>query len=196
MSVGVDLWGLEMEHRVGDQLGGSELDAGEASRWARGPLGTETGRSGRVGLGWTVHVCARVCDRGWDPRTAHWREESWPRACLKQTHLIPGPRCWRCDLEKGVPGKLTALVLSARLPPSVSPPLYFCVSPHMHFLSIPSVLLSCLSALGFLLPLSPFYPVPCSQRTRTCPTRRPRGRPTSTWSPRTSSRFSSEPPSR
>ena len=43
VSVGVDLWGLEMEHRVCDQLGGSELDAGEASRWARGPLGTETG---------------------------------------------------------------------------------------------------------------------------------------------------------
>ena len=43
VSVGVDLCGLEMEHRAGDQLGGSELDAGEASRWARGPLGTETG---------------------------------------------------------------------------------------------------------------------------------------------------------
>lgn len=39
----VDLWGLEMEHRVGDQLGGSELDMGAASRWACGPLGTETG---------------------------------------------------------------------------------------------------------------------------------------------------------
>lgn len=97
-------------------------------------------------------------------------------------------------LEEMVPEKLT-LLSHFCLPTSVSSPLCFCVSPHV-LLSIPTVLLSCLSTLVSLLPLPPFYLLPCSRRTRTYPTRHPRGRPTSTWSPRTSSLFSSEPPSR
>lgn len=64
--------------------------------WSSGLRRADVDVSGWAGQCTCVHVCARVWDRDWDPRAAHCWEESWPGACLKQTHLTPGPRCWRC----------------------------------------------------------------------------------------------------